>query len=145
MPVTQTATVMEVVQKALDAVNRHDPDAFAALYSADAIALDPQYAEPLDGRQAIRKDIADFFTAFPDLNVRLVGPIVVDGDTAGFEVEMTGTHAGPLVSPAGSSPPTNRRVSMRGGRFVRLNDHELITECRRYYDMAGIMQQLGLM
>ena len=81
-----------------------------------------------------------------------VVPIVFGGSCTAFgrpvvpEVNnRLGITRCPGSNSIGSIPPTNRRVSMRGGRFVRLDDHELITECRRYYDMAGIMQQLGLM
>lgn len=134
----------DIAKKALDAFNRHDAEAFAALYTEDAVAPDPQYAEPLRGRPAIRKDIEAFFHAFPDVQATVIGEILFDDDNAAFEVQITGTHTGPLVTPDGPVPPTNRRVQISGGRFIRVNRQGLITDCRRYYDMAGIMAQLGL-
>ena len=138
-------SAQDTLKKTVDAFNRHDADAFAALYTTDAVAPDPQYAEPLQGREAIRKDIVDFFEAFPDIHARVIGEYLVNGDTAAVEVEMSGTHKGPLVSPAGPIPATNKPVRMPGARFIRVNPKGLITECRRYYDLAGVMQQLGLM
>lgn len=137
-------SAQDAMKKAVDAFNRHDAGAFAALYAAEATAHDPQYAEPLKGREAIRKDIEDFFQAFPEVQARVVSALA-NGDTVAFEVEMSGTHKGPLVSPAGPIPATNKRMEMRGGRFIRVNAQGRITECNRYYDMAGVMQQLGLM
>ncbi len=137
-------SAQDTVKKAIDAVNRHDASAFAALYDAEAVALDPQYAEPLQGREAIRKDIEDFFLAFPDLQVK-ASNILASGDTIAFEVEMSGTHKGPIIIPGGIILATDQRMAMRGGRFIRLNEQNLITECRRYFDIAGLMQQLGLM
>lgn len=134
----------DIAKRALDAFNRHDADAFAALYAEDAVAPDPQYAEPLRGRDAIRKDIEAFFQAFPDVQAKVVSDFLVNGDTVAFEVEITGTHTGPLVTPDGAIPATNRTVRLTGGRFLRVNGQGLVTDCRRYYDMAGIMQQLGL-
>lgn len=134
----------DTINKAIEAFNRHDADAYAALYATEAIAYDPQYPEPLKGREAIRKDIEDFFQAFPDIQAKVVN-VVGRGDTIAFEVEMSGTHKGPLVSPTGNIPATNRRMEMRGSRFNRVDAQGQITECNRYYDLAGIMMQLGLM
>jgi steroid delta-isomerase-like uncharacterized protein len=128
----------------VDAFNRHDADAFAALYAHDATAHDPQYAEPLGGREAIKKDIEDFFTALPDVRAKVLSS-VAGGDTIAFEVEVIGTHNGPLVTPNGSIPPTNRPVRSLGSRVLRFDSRGQIVSCNRYYDLAGIMQQLGLM
>lgn len=54
-------TPQEVARKVGEAFNQHDADAYASLYAANAVAYDPQYSEPLRGREAIRKDIEDFF------------------------------------------------------------------------------------
>jgi hypothetical protein len=42
-------------------------------------------------------------------------------------------------------PPTGRRVEMRGGAFTRLNERGEIVEERRYYDVANVLRQLGVM
>lgn len=139
-----TTSVVEIAKKEGDAINRHDADAYASGYTADATAYDPQYPELLKGREAIRKDIVDFFTAFPDVQSKVLN-IVANGNALAFEVEMSGTHKGPLITPTGTIPATNKHIQMRGGRFMRINSQGQITECNRYYDLAGIMQQLGLM
>jgi len=136
--------MQQIVTKEMDAFNRHDADAFATLYTAEATAYDPQYPEPLKGREAVRKDIEDFFQAFPDVQATVLNTVVSE-DSVAFEVHISGTHKGPLVTPTGSIPATNRRMEMRGGRFIRVDAQGKITECNRYYDLAGIMMQLGLM
>ena len=93
---------------------------------------------------AIRKDIADFFGAFPDLNFTL-RTAVESGDTVAFEGTGKGTQKGPMAGPAGEIPATNRPMEVRFAAFLRVNDQGLIAEERRYFDMAGMMQQLGIM
>jgi steroid delta-isomerase-like uncharacterized protein len=137
-------SAIDTAKKAVEAVNRHDADGFVQLYSERAVAYDPQYPEPLQGREAIRQDIIGFLTAFPDVTAT-VSNVLANGDTVGFEVVITGTHLGPLAVPDGAIPPTGRTIELRGGRFVTVDGEGRITDCRRYYDMAGIMQQLGLM
>ncbi|MDZ4278364.1 MAG: ester cyclase [Dehalococcoidia bacterium] len=132
------------VEKQTEALNQHDPDAFAGFYRPDAVVYDPQHPEPLKGRDAIRKDIGEFLAAFPDLNFALK-TVVTSGDTVAFEGAGTGTHKGPLAGPTGAIPATNRTAEIRFAAFLRVDDQGLIAEERRYFDMAGMMQQLGIM
>jgi predicted ester cyclase len=132
----------DIQKKQVDAINRHDAKAFAAQYVAGAVAYDPQYPEPLRGRDEIQKDIEAFLEAFPDLQARLVS-LLPHGNTVASEVELSGTHKGPMAGPTGPIAATNRRVQLRVAQFDRM-EGSVITETRRYYDMAGLMQQLGL-
>lgn len=131
-------SIQETMKKAMEAITRHDADAFTALYASDAIAYDPQYPKPLNGREAIRKDIEDFFTAFPDVKVEVIS-IISTGDLVASEVLMRGTHKGPLKGPTGTVPATNKPMEMHIGRFIRVSEQGLIMECNRYYDLAGLM------
>lgn len=138
-----SAIILEIAKKEGEAINRHDADAYAEGYAKDATAFDPQYPEPLEGREAIRQDIVDFFTAFPDIKSKVLS-IVASGNMLAFEVEMSGTHKGPLITPVGNIPASNKYMKTRGCRFMRIDSQGQITECNRYYDLAGIMHQLGL-
>lgn len=130
------------VNHQVEALNRHDAEAFSSFYMPDALVDDPQYPEPLQGRDAIRRDIADFVKAFPDL-IFTVTTVVERGETVAFEGVGRGTHKGPIAGPSGELPATNRPVKIRFAAFLRLNDQGLIAEERRYFDIAGMMQQLG--
>jgi steroid delta-isomerase-like uncharacterized protein len=132
------------IQDQVGALNRHDPDGFAGFYTADAVIEDPQYPEPLKGRAAIRKDIAAFVAAFPDLEFT-VKSVLQDGNSVAFDGVGKGTHKGPMVGPEGEIPATNRPMQVRFAALLRVNDEGLITEERRYFDLAGLMQQLGVM
>lgn len=133
-------------RKLFDTFNKHDLDALAKLYAADSVAYDPMYPEPLRGRDAIRKDAATFFRGFPDIRIELINTIEKNDREGADEVVLTGTQTGPLETPTGQElPPTGRRVEMRGGGFTRLNERGEIVEERRYYDVAGVLRQLGIM
>jgi len=134
----------DFVRQMIQTFNRHDPKAWAAVYAADAVVVDPQYAEPLRGRDAIEKDISDFFRTFPDMSME-ESTVLGTGDRFAVEVTGRGTHMGQLEGPSGTIEPTNKSVDFRGAMFVRTNSDGLITEERRYFDMAGIMGQLGLL
>ena len=131
----------DVMRKWAEAINRHDPAGFTALYAPNAIIRDPQYPEPLEGRDAIQKDIVDFMTAFPDLNAAL-GPVIGKGDICAVEGTFRGTHSGPLATPSGDIAPTGRPFVFNGAGFYRLDAQGRILEERRYYDLAGMFAQL---
>lgn len=133
----------DIMKKAVEAFNRHDAAAFAGLYAAEATSIDPQYTQPLQGRAAIQKDVEDWLRAFPDVQVKVLG-VMADGDMVAAELEMSGTHKGPIASPAGAIPATNKRFETRFAWFAQVDGRGLIREDRRYYDMAGLAQQLGV-
>jgi steroid delta-isomerase-like uncharacterized protein len=134
----------QVTRKAVEALNRHDADGYASLFSPDAVVHDPMYTEPLKGRDAIARDMTGFFAAFPDLEARLIRTI---GDATGYAVEMSirGTHEGPLAGPDGTIPATHKRAEFPAASVARLDTQGQIAEERRYYDLAGILHQLGVM
>lgn len=138
-------TTGEILLKALDAVNRHDAAALAALYASDAVVYDPQYQEPLRGRDAIQRDMEEFFRAFPDVHCELQGEPLVAGSDAAMRLHMTGTNQGPLTMPQGEQSATGRPVDLDIAIFCHMGQGDIIEAEHRYFDMARILGQLGLL
>lgn len=137
-------SVESLARKQLEAFNRRDSEAFTSCYSTDAAVSDPQYPEPLRGASAIGKDIEAWFTAFPDVRAELSRTIGTDEGYA-TEWTITGTHKGPLLMPDGSNvPPTEKSVTFAAAMVGRLDRNDRIAEERRYFDLAGVLGQLGL-
>jgi steroid delta-isomerase-like uncharacterized protein len=137
-------TVDEIVRKQTDAFNRGDSTDLASLYATTAVVADPQYPEPLQGTNAIAKDYAEWFTAFPDARWSVIS-LLANGETYAVEGTMAATHLGPMVGPAGLIPATNKPVEASFAVFGRLDSQGCIAEEHRYYDLAGIMAQIGLL
>lgn len=136
--------VEDTVRRQLDAFNRHDAEAFAACYSDHATIADPQFQDPVAGSAAIARDVADWFGSFPDVQASLTRT-VVHGAQYAAEWSMHGTHKGPLVTPDGHVPPTGKAIRVTVVTIGRTDGGGRIVEERRAYDLAGIMNQLGLM
>ena len=79
---------------------------------------------------------------FPDITFKPAN-ILSKGDILAFEVTLAGTNKGPLQTPHGEVPPTNKRIEFQGVGYWRVNTQGLIAEERRYYDTATIGKQLG--
>jgi steroid delta-isomerase-like uncharacterized protein len=134
----------EFVERQISAFNAHDPEAWTNSYAENAVLHDPQYPEPQRGREAIRKDIQDFFSAFPDIRFELTN-VISEENRLAIEGMGVGTHQGPIEGPGGTIEPTNRRIETRFATFLQLDGSDLIAEEHRYYDFASMLQQLGLM
>ncbi|MFI7482495.1 ester cyclase [Kocuria sp. M1R5S2] len=132
-----------MLEEQFAAINAHDVAGFTAFYAEDAVVIDPQYPEPLRGRDAIEQDVATFIKAFPDLNGRITSTLI-DGPVSAVEATMTGTHTGPLALPTGEVPATGRQLEFPMAVFSRVDEQGLIVEERRYYDLATQQEQLGL-
>jgi steroid delta-isomerase-like uncharacterized protein len=134
----------EVVRLYVDAINRKDPSAFAALFAVDAVLRDPFFPEPTKGRDAIRLMLEGILRAFPDLTWKQLGdPIEADGRAA-FVVSVRGTNEGPLAMPAGEVPPTGKAMAFETAVFWTIGSDGLIAEERSYFDAGGVAAQLGL-
>jgi steroid delta-isomerase-like uncharacterized protein len=68
---------------------------------------------------------------------------VASGNTVTLEGTWRGTHKGPLQTPNGDIAPTGRTIELRAVEVVDVADGKA-TSIRHYFDMATLMDQLGL-
>jgi steroid delta-isomerase-like uncharacterized protein len=80
--------------------------------------------------------------AFPDSKATFHGAHV-SGNTVALEVTWKGTHKGPLQMPKGVVPATGKTIEIRACAIVEVAG-EKVKEQRHYFDMATLLQQLGL-
>ena len=82
-------------------------------------------------------------TALPDAGTELTN-VVANGENWVFtEFVGRGTHTGPLVGPAGTVPPSGRRIEFPVGELMRIEGGKF-TLVHAYYDGATLLRQLGL-
>ena len=137
--------VQEISRKLAQAISAHDSEAVDRLYAQDAVVQDPFYPEPLRGVKAIHEDNEIFFRALPEVQFEILTAIAEDDRSGVIEIRFSGQNTGPLATPQGEIPPTNKRVDLKGASFIRLDESGKIVEERRYYDTGTMMRQLGLM
>jgi steroid delta-isomerase-like uncharacterized protein len=133
----------DAIRQALEAYNRHDAAAVADVFSEDAVVHDPQYPEPLRGKEAIRNDMEAWIRTAPDGKGE-IRSLLVEGDTYAFEITMIGTHQGPISTPSGDIEPTGKRIETSLAAFGTIGNDGKIVEERRYYDLVGLAAQLGV-
>ena len=119
-----------------------DWQAAAEIFSPDLETIEPG-AGTMRGLEAFQGYLQVFRAAFPD--GRLVLKAAVEaGDTIAVEGSFTGTHNGPLAGPAGTIPPTGRKLDLPYADFFRIRNGRIVSH-HVYYDQVGFLTQLGLM
>ncbi len=106
---------------------------------AAADLIHPDYAVPGVGRgpEAVKRNVAAFRRAFPDL-AWTVEDVIAEGDRVALRLTMRGTHLGKFRG----IPATGRRVTMQEMVFWRVVDGHLHTIWSQG-DALGLRIQIG--
>lgn len=123
--------------------NRHDIEGALTLATEDVEVTIVPFGQTYRGRQGFNDFMAGFATAFPDIALSVINQVAAE-DQVVNEFTWTGTHTGPLMTPAGAVPPTGRRVESQVCEVWGIKDGKLAS-LRNYLDAAGLMRQLGLL
>jgi len=132
----------KVADNVVKAYTSVDPVAIANLYAEDAVVIET--GEIIRGRKAIQKHVEGFVRTFPDLKIEFL-TVIPSGNHIAFEMAVSGTNTGPMMTPEGEIPPTGKRVEFKAVWIGRISPDGLIEEDRTYLDSADFMRQLGLM
>jgi steroid delta-isomerase-like uncharacterized protein len=132
----------QVVAASLEAFNAHDEERIRSLYAENVVFEAPGDIR-LEGADAAVEYAMGWLRAFPDAQLR-VETEVANGGWVAHRFVFEGTHEDMLVGPAGEIPATNRRLTIHGVEFVRVEDGQ-ITQDYLCFDQAQLLTQLGLM
>ena len=133
-----TATNSATIKKWVSAMVQGD---FAhAPYAEDAETSDPN--GKYKGKAQIIQSFSAWKTAFPKGTAEVTNLIAL-GDHVTSEVLFKSTHTGPLVSPMGTIPATQKNVEFKAVILSTFRNG-LIQRERTYFDQADLMRQLGV-
>ncbi|NYJ04092.1 ester cyclase [Petropleomorpha daqingensis] len=134
-------TLEQLVDRHYAEINSGDFSDVAEIFGADVVTQVPGSA-PMSGIDPFVAYGQGFLRAFPDGRIHR-DRYVEAGDRIIVEGRFTGTNTGPLETPAGDLPPTGRSLELPFADAFRVVDGR-ITEHRIYYDLGGMLAQLGL-
>src|SRR5579859_4232889 len=135
-----TENTARILEQCLNAVDTHNLDPIPSLYSPTA-QIDAPGAELL-GPDQILSWYGVFVRAFPDIKHEVRGS-VQETDSCVLQARVTGTHTGPLASPAGDVPPTGKSFALDYVNVARFADGRIASETY-YWDNQSFLSQLGL-
>ncbi len=131
------------IEHVREALNARDWDRCLRFYS-DSIAFSgPDLPQPITGKTMLLDYFKSLAVGFPDFRFEEVD-IFGHGERVCAEWILVGTHKGPLSGPGGKMiPPTNRQIRNPFVLVFKLENGRIVRE-RGYFDVLGMMAQLGL-
>jgi steroid delta-isomerase-like uncharacterized protein len=117
--------------------NKGNLDFAEECFTPDYVNHDPSSPEGIRGPEGFKQNVAAIRAAFPDFRMEIVDQ-VAEGEKVVTRYVITGTQKSELAG----IPPSGRRIEV-AGMGIDYFRGDKICESWEYYDMLGMMQQLG--
>ena len=125
-----------------DSINAHDVEAGAALIAHDCVYVEVPTGATYHGPDGWRENFRFWMGAFPDASVEITNLVATERGVA-VEYVGRGTNTGAMVTTEGEIPATGRAAEMRFCDVLEIEGGR-VASGRSYYDLGGLMSQLGL-
>ena len=130
-----------VAREMIEAFNAGDMERGKKVLAANSVYDEVATQRRLQGPDAIVQSWNQWRQAMPDVKGRITNT-VASANTVVQEITWEGTHTGTLNLPGNSLPPTGKRQTTRATQVV-VFDGNKVKECRHYFDVLSLLQQLG--
>lgn len=127
------------VEDFLQAWNGRDHGRILELYAPDYRGREVSDPNEQYGREGVQQMLDKFFTAFPDLEVRLLDWVGA-GEKVSICWEARGTNNGRILN----IPPTGKKIALQGASFLHLSKGRIIRG-RHLWDVAAMLRAMGLL
>jgi steroid delta-isomerase-like uncharacterized protein len=127
-----------IARAVFEVFNGADPGTLDDVVAADAVDHDPYNPFREEGREGLKKMIAGYRSAFPDLQLAIEDQIA-EGDKVVTRWTATGTHQGDLMGMSATG-----KASVVSGVGIDRIENGQVVEAWGYWDALGMFQQLGL-
>ena len=140
-PYLHSQTSYTYFEASIDSFNNRDWDRWNSLHAPNSVYTEVATGRKLTGYAESLEMMKGWITAFPDVKGTITNSLQQD-DTVILEVTWTGTHDGVLTGPSGSFSASGKHVTTPAVQVVRCSN-DLIVETRQYFDMLGMLIQIG--
>jgi hypothetical protein len=138
---------LELMRTLDDAWNSQNWEVFRKRHALNTAVFWPGGQPPTRGRDNHEQEAKEFFKTFPD-NHLINTPYKImfgQGDWTCTIADFYGTMKGPMKTADGKEiPPTNKSFHVEFCTIAHWNDKGEILEERLFYDLVGLMKQIGL-
>jgi len=122
-------------------------ETFRKRHTENVVVHWPGGAPPTRGRHNHDLEAIEFFKTFPDNHLinRPYKILFADGNHTCSIAELSGTMKGPMKTAEGKViQPTGKSFHVEFCTVATWNEKGEITEERLFYDLVGLMRQIGL-
>jgi steroid delta-isomerase-like uncharacterized protein len=137
------ANVIEIAKASITAYNEKDWSKAKDTLAADAVYDEKGTHRRIQGAGEIIEAWQGWAKAIPDSKATFVGEFA-SGDTAVFELVWKGVHTGPLQTPTGTIPASNKPIEVPACQVVQVEGGK-VKSASHYFDMLTLLTQIGAM
>jgi ketosteroid isomerase-like protein len=132
----------QLVRKAYQIAEDKDMAGWSAAFTVDGTFTDMSINVTWTGPDELPEQVVNYAQAFPDMHRELY-QVYVSGNMVVVQLALQGTHLGPLHLPAGTLPPTGKRMDAPCCDVFELIDGKIKRfDC--YPEGTIILTQLGV-
>jgi ketosteroid isomerase-like protein len=132
----------QLVRKAYQIAEDKDMAGWSAAFTVDGTFTDESIGVTWTGPDELPEQVENYARAFPDMHRELY-QVYVSGNIVVVQLALQGTHLGPLHLPAGTLPPTGKRMDAPCCDVFELIDGKIKRfDC--YPEGTIILTQLGV-
>ena len=124
-------------RKVLEAFGTGDVDSLDDVLAANAVDHDPYNPHGSQGADGLKKQIAMYREAFPDLRMT-IEDVIAEGDKVVVRWTAVGTHEGEVMG----IPASGKTSTVTGIGIDRFEDGKIV-EGWTNWDTLGMLQQIG--
>ena len=135
------ANVIEIAKAAVTAYNEKDWSKGKDVLASDAVYDEKRTNRRIQGAGEIIEAWQGWAKAFPDSKATFVREFG-NGDTAVLELVWKGVHTGPLQTPTGIIPASNKTIEIPACQVVQVEGGK-IKSASHYFDMLTMLTQIG--
>lgn len=135
------ANVIDIAKAAVTAYNEKNWSKAKDILAANAVYDEKGTYRCIQGAGEIIEAWQGWAKAFPDSKATFVREFV-SGDTAVLELVWKGIHTGPLQTPTGTIPPSNKPIEMPACQVVQV-ESDKVKSASHYFDMLTMLTQIG--
>ena len=142
--IADPATLEAYPARYLAAWTQRDIDAALDVVATELHWVDPSLPGPLTTREEARGFFVASWQGFPDMAFHPVGSPLIDAarGRVAHEWRMTGTHTGEGFPPG--VPPSGKAFDVSGTDVWEVDQDGRAVSIHAYWDVATLMNQLGL-
>jgi steroid delta-isomerase-like uncharacterized protein len=135
------ANVIEIAKAAVIAYNEKDWSKGKDILAANAVYDEKGTHRRIQGAGEIIEAWQGWANAFPDSKATFVREFA-SGDTVVLELVWKGIHTGPLQTPTGTIPSSNKPIEMPACQVVQVEGGK-VKSASHYFDMLTMLTQIG--
>jgi steroid delta-isomerase-like uncharacterized protein len=135
--------LVQAGRELIEAFNSGDGNRFKKYLAADVVYDEVATQRKIQGADAWVQLWEGWRRAMPDVKGTITNT-VASGNTVMQEITWDGNQTGPLELPGGTFPASGKRQITRSSH-VLIFEGDRVKQCRHYFDVLSLLQQLGAM